>query len=104
MPEFQVIVALSQAKQKVKNDVRDQLLSEASLRLMWLYHRLLPDLVAEARFEVGKLLLGFVRKEAEQDGDGGTQSPKSFDALAQLHVLRLLKESDQFIWSAKLGT
>lgn len=121
-PEFQVIVGFSQRlgenppaqssstshggaaasshTQSETNATKVALLSESAQRLLWLYHRLLPTVVAEARFDVGKLLQGF------QDMSTGTvvaNETVGFDTLKQLHVLRLLKESEQFTWSGKAG-
>ncbi|KAF9517643.1 hypothetical protein BS47DRAFT_469370 [Hydnum rufescens UP504] len=80
VPDFQVVVALSQRnvsalastsalaaatvvdQSQPGEATRNELLSEASLRLMWLYHRSLPSLAAEARFDPGKLLLSMTRQ------------------------------------------
>lgn len=116
VPEFQVIVGFAQQKANEMRLVSDAeanhthvnatkaaLLSECALRLMWLYHRWLPASVAEARFDVGKLLQGI------QDGISPAGTMQAFNAssglvtLRQLHILRLLKESDQFSWTGKTG-
>lgn len=116
VPEFQVIVALVQkyapsrpvgemdsAKLLVEPSshaiTRNPMLAEVALRVMWLYHRSFPELVAETRFEVGKLLHYVTSPLAETL----TSSNKGMNLLSQLHVLRLLKESDQFVWSSKSG-
>lgn len=129
VPDFQVIVALQQRVQpsaKAQSDgtdaivipdtpgdiTRNSLLTEAAQRLMWLYHRSLPTLVSEGRFDPGKLLLSL---SDSTDGVGSSQqvpdSPvveinqaRGMDTLGHLHVLHLLQESDQFTWSSKLGT
>ncbi|KAH7927036.1 hypothetical protein BV22DRAFT_1103957 [Leucogyrophana mollusca] len=117
VPDFQVIVAFSQQKpppqagdiaQSSQNCVKAALLSESAQRLLWLYHRCLPSLAAEARFDVGKLLqnlrdtsspaLAEVDVEKEPSTDGGS----AFRIIKQLHLLRLLQESDQFTWSGKM--
>lgn len=119
VPEFQVVVAFSQQK---LNDVsslqsgtiatdspqynpqRTALLSESALRLLWLYHAYLPSLVAEARFDVGKLLSSFLDAPKTTSVEGQKEDIGGLHILRQLHVLRLLKESDQFVWSGKIGT
>jgi nucleolar pre-ribosomal-associated protein 1 len=117
IPDFQVIVGFSQQKFNDKSSVPDQppsktnaarvaLLAESAQRLMWLYQRCLPSVVAEARFEPGKLLQGFSDGQVGMTGDVGeshveVDGPSRLLAVRQLHVLRLLKESDQFVWSGK---
>ncbi|KAI9448397.1 ribosome 60S biogenesis N-terminal-domain-containing protein [Lactarius indigo] len=116
VPDFQVVIAFSQksgehvdvqstssdvaAKSIAPNKVRAAMLAESSIRLLWLYHLCFPSVVAEARFDVGKTL-------QSSFGDVGTDSvvdPTSgLDTLRRLHVLRLLKESDQFLWTGKSG-
>lgn len=73
VPEFQVVVGFSQQKtpvpsgtgqsavasQQLPNPVRNALLQESAQRLLLLYHKHLPEVVAEARFDVGKALTGF---------------------------------------------
>ena len=129
VPDFQVMVTLSQRnisawapasapttdmlpdQSQPGETARNALLSEAALRLMWLYHRSLPSLAVEARFDPGKLLLSLTSGINAGSPPGSpaiasrsNESPTSgLDALGQLHVLRLLQESDQFSWSAKLG-
>jgi nucleolar pre-ribosomal-associated protein 1 len=108
VPDFQVIIAFSQksgdnAPSASKdadtgttppNKVRLAMLAESSTRLLWLYHMCLPALVAEARFDVGKLLQSSFEQVGPMSG---------LEALRRLHVLRLLRESDQFLWSSKSG-
>ncbi|KAI1792498.1 ribosome 60S biogenesis N-terminal-domain-containing protein [Ganoderma leucocontextum] len=110
VPEFQVIVGFSQRTHEVSspptgqvspNPTRTSLLSESAHRLLWLYHQLLPFVVAEARFDAGKLL------QAIEDmlTPGITVSQTGgLDTLRQLHVLRLLRENEHFTWSGKLGS
>jgi nucleolar pre-ribosomal-associated protein 1 len=122
VPEFQVVVGYSQQKlidnaaqaginipsSGQINSTRAALLSESAQRLLWLYHKCLPSLVAEARFDVGKLLLNFIgtgSNETEQvPPETRSNAVTSFRAVRELHVLRLLKESDQFAWSGKSRT
>jgi nucleolar pre-ribosomal-associated protein 1 len=114
VPDFQVVIAFSQrsgdsAQSASKcadagttplNKVRVAMLAENSTRLLWLYHLCFPSLVAEARFDVGKLL----QSSFEEVGQTSVVGPTSgLDTLRRLHVLRLLKESDQFLWSSKSG-
>ncbi|KAI0030390.1 ribosome 60S biogenesis N-terminal-domain-containing protein [Vararia minispora EC-137] len=107
VPEFQVIVAASQqhragdlTKRNVppSNDTQVALLAESSTRLLWLYHHCLPVLVEETRFDVGKLVQNLADEEGRhQEGVAGLYT------LRQLHILRLLRENDQFVWSGKTG-
>lgn len=118
VPDFQVIVGFlqrfnepntatpktaEQGKQKdnTPNATRTALLADSAHRLLWLYHRLLPSVVAEARFDAGKLLQAI---EDMLSQGGSTNSASGLDTLRQLHVLRLLKESQHFTWSSKSGT
>ncbi|KAH9931396.1 ribosome 60S biogenesis N-terminal-domain-containing protein [Amylocystis lapponica] len=124
IPEFQVVVGFSQklndgtkslgteaatpteetgGSGTTNNPAKAALLAESAQRLLWLYHRCLPTLVAEARFDVGKLLLGFQDVVACTDPEV-TVTTAGLDVLRQLHVLRLLRESDQFSWSGKAGS
>ena len=117
VPDFQVIVGFlqrfnepntatpqtaEQGKQKnTPNATRTALLADSAHRLLWLYHRLLPSVVAEARFDAGKLLQAI---EDILSQGGSTNSASGLDTLRQIHVLRLLKESQHFTWSSKSGT
>ena len=105
VPEFQVVVAFSQ--QKAAERLSDgpshgvaavSLLAECSQRLIWLYHRWLPELVAEGHFDVGKLLHNLHR-----GSEGSSLSAGGLSRLRQLHVLRLLQESEQFSLMGKTG-
>ena len=115
VPELQVVIAFSQQKLDIvqeKNVSSDKtpaatlkpltasMISESALRILWLYHKCLPTWVAEARFDTGKLLWSFLR---HWSGEVKGQSADGWDMLRRLHVLRLLKESDQFSWSGKAG-
>ncbi|KDQ65157.1 hypothetical protein JAAARDRAFT_75487 [Jaapia argillacea MUCL 33604] len=114
VPDFQVVVAFSQFKEPppktaspgppaTPNQARAALLSESAHRLLALYHQCLPSLVAEARFDVGKLMSAFSDASAIE-GILGIREFVGLDNLRRLHILRLLKESDQFLWSSKTGT
>ncbi|KAG2153453.1 ribosome 60S biogenesis N-terminal-domain-containing protein [Suillus bovinus] len=100
VPEFQVVVAFSQMKVDAK-EVKLALLGESAQRLLWLYHLCFPQMVAEARFDVGKLLQGLV--DASQNAVREAGNVYGLHGLKQLHVLRLLQESDQFTWSGKVA-
>ncbi|KAG6905791.1 hypothetical protein DXG01_000716 [Tephrocybe rancida] len=118
VPDFQVIVAFSQqqkvgeapapetktdvpAPAPVPNPTRAALLAESAQRLMGMYQRCLPLVVAEAHFDVGKLLQGFVVDgKAPKEGEAAGK----FHVVRQLHVLRLLKDSDQFGWTGKIAS
>ncbi|TFK33679.1 ribosome 60S biogenesis N-terminal-domain-containing protein [Crucibulum laeve] len=120
VPDFQVIVAFSQQKfgevpgkpissPPTPNPTRAALLAESAQRLLRMYHQCLPAVVAEARFDVGKLLLqGFSEDDKDkEEGDDQDQEPDAATRLGrvrQLHVLQLLKESDHFIWAGKAGS
>jgi len=113
--ELQVVIAFSQQKSDVVQEktasgegtlvatlkpLTASVISESALRILWLYHKCLPTLVAEARFDSGKLLWSFSH---HWSGQGQAESVDGWDVLRRLHVLRLLKESDQFSWSGKAG-
>jgi len=127
VPEFQVVIALSQLNlaggadgpagatpgfaqaDKNANETKSALLAECAQRLMWMYQQCLPEVVAEARFDFGKLLVRFADKKTVRDDDdedvpSAPDSATGFHALRKLHVLRLLKESEQFALSGKMGT
>ncbi len=99
IPEFQVILAFSQ-RTNADAGVKKELLAESSHRLLWLYHRFLPELASEARFDVGKLLTHFMTPPADNEASGTAH----LDTLKQLHILGILEASDQFAWTAKYGT
>ncbi|KZS90936.1 hypothetical protein SISNIDRAFT_487949 [Sistotremastrum niveocremeum HHB9708] len=85
---------------------RSLLLSEAALRVIWLYHVHLPDLVSEVKFDAGKLLGTLVMRSDSDPHSHSipTQEERAgLDMIRQLHVLRILKESQSFTWSNKLG-
>lgn len=114
VPDFQVIVGFSQKTNEANNAASDgapanaaktALLAESAHRLLWLYHRSLPSVVAEARFDAGKLLQAIEDMLAQVaiDGDGDDASTRGFDTLRQLHILRLLKESEHFTWTGRPG-
>ncbi|CCA67773.1 hypothetical protein PIIN_01597 [Serendipita indica DSM 11827] len=117
-PPFEVIVAFAQ--QKASNTqwginveslsssqaLRGSMTTEAALRLMWLYYKVLPDLPLEARYDVSKLLHGGVGNSFAASLaalSSATRGEIGFDAVCQLHVLRLLQLSDQFIWHTSTG-
>ena len=108
VPDFQVVVAFSQKQSEVpggstlqSNPTKTALLAESAQRLLWMYHRSLPSIVAEARFEFGKLLQTFTTEGGLSDQAADTAS--RLYRVQQLHILKLLKESDQFVWTTKIG-
>lgn len=116
VPDFQVVVGFSQQKAGDSSSLvghsvpqatatRVALLVESAQRLLWMYHQYLPSLAAEARFDVGKLLLNFsdALSNAEGNEEKALDPAASLHTIRQLHVLRLLKESDQFAWTGKPG-
>ena len=129
VPDFQVVVAFSQqhrgedmvsgatavapsggagsAAGTTPNRTQAALLAESAQRLLWLYQRCLPVVVAEARFDVGKLLHGFSVDTQKAGGEGegeGEEAVGRLGVVRKLHVLRLLKDNDQFVWTGKIGT
>ncbi|CAE6338620.1 unnamed protein product [Rhizoctonia solani] len=109
VPEFGVVAGIAQeaskALQKSEDTIMDSetrarqlLLAEGSLRLTWLYARVLPGTMAETRFDVGKLLQ---ETEIEAPEDSQTNGIGGLRVMCQIHMLRLLGENDQFVWSAK---
>lgn len=120
VPDFQVVVAMGQhagataaavststSHNAAKpNETQAALLAESSTRLLWLYNRCLPSLVAEARFDVGKLLQHLVPSSTSmtnEEGEVEISSIAGLKTLRQLHVLRLLKENEGFSWTGKTG-
>jgi nucleolar pre-ribosomal-associated protein 1 len=115
VPDFQVVISFSQkvgeGAQSTREDagamatppseVRMGMLAENSTRLLWLYHLCFPSLVAEVRFDVGKLLQSLFDNEVGTSDIAGPMS--GLGTLRRLHVLRLLRESDQFLWFSKSG-
>ncbi|KAF9531008.1 ribosome 60S biogenesis N-terminal-domain-containing protein [Crepidotus variabilis] len=93
---------------KPPNRTRDALLAESAQRLLFLYQKCLPSAVAEARFDTGKLLQTFVKAgalEAETEDEAIEAGPSErLHRIQQLHVMSLLKESDNFIWTTKIGS
>ena len=69
------------------------MLSELGQRLIGQYHRVVPSMVAEARYDVGKSIV-FLEKNEKDD-------VKGLERLKKLHVLRMLADNTQFVWSAK---
>jgi nucleolar pre-ribosomal-associated protein 1 len=120
VPEFQVVLGLSQQKSpmqatsgqdvsssmKVHNPVRDALLQESAQRLLLLYHKYLLEVVSEARFDVGKALINFNAStiDAKESEDGTPGTTKRLHLVQRLHVIRTLKESDRFVWTNKICT
>ncbi|GJE99428.1 ribosome 60S biogenesis N-terminal-domain-containing protein [Phanerochaete sordida] len=109
VPDFQVVVAFGQQKTTELQAAKEQgavtkaaLLAESAQRLLWLYHEHLPSLVAETRFDVAKLLQGI--QESEALDEGAVAPHPGLVAMRQLHILRLLRESEDFSWSGKTGS
>ncbi|KAJ7044085.1 ribosome 60S biogenesis N-terminal-domain-containing protein [Mycena alexandri] len=107
VPEFQVIVAFASAQKEghgkgVQQPTKVVLLAESAQRLLWMYHAYLPSLVAENRFDVGKLVQNFT--DLGRSVGDELDTPARLNTVRQLHVLRLLDESDQFVWSGKTGS
>jgi nucleolar pre-ribosomal-associated protein 1 len=105
VPDFQVVLAFAQQSQKTTtNRAKLDVLSEAGQRLLWLYHVLLPGLVAENRFDSGKLLQQFADEASEEPSEADSvSSRKGLQIIRRLHALRLLGEADQVMLSGKVG-
>ncbi|KAL7418746.1 hypothetical protein Q5752_006429 [Cryptotrichosporon argae] len=143
VPEVPVIVEFAQkAAQSAPAEVdtaeeraqqsRLVMLTEVALRLFGFYHKTLPSLANEARFDVGKLLVSAssanaerkARREAREGsvisdtgsvGSIGTLGTVGmgggfghargdvvgFEALSQLHVVRLLADVKEWNWTNK---
>ncbi|CAL1701993.1 unnamed protein product [Somion occarium] len=101
VPDLQVVVAFAQQRSSVKgNAMQSDLLLECSQRLLWLYHKALPSLLAESRFDVAKVLQ-VVHPEAHTSETSIASPLAGLHTVRQLHALRLLRTSDQFSWSSK---
>ena len=113
---------------------RSAMLTESALRLLELYHKTLPSIAGESRFDVGKLLVSASSSRAERRerrgaregsvisdsgsvGSVGTVGTagmgggfgqargdvQGFEAMSQVHVLRLLGEAKGFNWTHRAG-
>jgi nucleolar pre-ribosomal-associated protein 1 len=102
LDESKTVAEDSTAKAKTPAKPRDSdtldVLSEAALRLLSLYHRCVPDAASEVKFDTGKLLALLDESPSSSDVANG------FGRLRQLHILRLLKDDPQFVWSNKAST
>ena len=114
VPNFEVIVAFSQQKSSAawalehskEHAARRSVISEIGLRLMWLYHRSLPAIPAEARYDIGKLLFSPAGQQLIADGgdvEGISSQAPGLATLSQLHLLRLFHHSGQFAWWTTFG-
>lgn len=108
VPDLQVVLAFAQQASAItptslEQRARFALLAEVAQRLLWLYQACLPDLVTEARFDVGKALQHFTEGgEAQVDHD--VDNMRRLHTLRRLHVLAFLRESDQFSLFGKQGS
>ncbi|KAG8812996.1 hypothetical protein FRC17_001713, partial [Serendipita sp. 399] len=118
VPTFEVIVGFVQQKSTSSESgpqntiepdgkiLQSLMVSEAALRLMLLYHKVLSDLPADARYDVGKLLSTGVGKRlisAPQSLNIAPEHVTTFETLCHVHILDLLQHSDQYIWGITLG-
>lgn len=104
VPDFQVIVAFASAHQTETNTrgqggTRDAMLNELGQRLLYLYHRVIPSMVAEARYDVSKSVLALL--EPADDEKGASVGINGLKSLQKLHVLKMLGANTQFSWSLK---
>ncbi|KAJ7109702.1 ribosome 60S biogenesis N-terminal-domain-containing protein [Mycena crocata] len=113
VPEFQVIVAFASTQKEGQNKpgkgplhpAKIALLAESAQRLLWMYHSCLPLLAAESRFDVGKLVQNFSDLgESVSESSHERDTTARLNTVRQLHVLRLLNESEQFVWSGKTAS
>ncbi|KAH6873670.1 hypothetical protein BKA70DRAFT_1450134 [Coprinopsis sp. MPI-PUGE-AT-0042] len=96
LPEFQVVVAFCSAhlrafhsNPQASSDVAGEasltsstslikkraLLAECAMRLLWMYQKCLPEVVEGARFDVGKILIGFeFAVSTPEVGDAGSEA------------------------------
>jgi nucleolar pre-ribosomal-associated protein 1 len=105
-PDLQAIVAFAQQRTTATpsgaNPVQTALLDEAAYRLLWLYHVHLPSAVAEAHYDAGKTLQHFTHSSEGHDSRGTELS--GLQTLQRLHILSILRETDQFSLSGKGGS
>ncbi|CDZ97889.1 Uncharacterized conserved protein [Phaffia rhodozyma] len=100
-----------------EESTRASILTEAILRLLSLYQITLPGLIAEGKFDVGKLLVSGDGGKGKGKGEGEGDDDKEIEgwgfarsevfgveALSQLHVLRLLREGGDLAWGSKAGS
>ncbi|KAJ2932530.1 hypothetical protein H1R20_g4543, partial [Candolleomyces eurysporus] len=174
VPEFQVVLAFCTAHLKTSTttatsadvqqeesegeQIKKALMAECAMRLLWMYQKALPEVVEEARFDVGKVLVGFdvtlglyngddesgqqgegdegdeeededvaeeekddkdeakgdYNETEDQEDDGKDQSqsqpgqevsaPIRLHRLTQLHILRFLRASPAFSFTAQSPT
>ncbi|EJD00768.1 uncharacterized protein FOMMEDRAFT_169024 [Fomitiporia mediterranea MF3/22] len=100
IPEISVVIAFSNAWKGVEQQtIKSAMLSELSERLLWLYHLCMPSLVTEARYDIAKSLQSLL--DVETPDAQISSEIGGLNRLRQLHVLRMLTESDLFVWHAK---
>lgn len=116
VPNFQVVIAFAQQASaptlaapptasgpvSAPNKAQMALLGEAAHRLLWLDDAHLPSLVAEARYDSGKALQHIT--QPNDTADAGAIQLSGLHTLQRLHVLVLLKETDQLSLGNKTGT
>ncbi|TRM62838.1 ribosome 60S biogenesis N-terminal-domain-containing protein [Schizophyllum amplum] len=102
VPEFSVIVGLSRAGDAQKDDAQHALIGEVAARLLWLYHHVLPGAVREVRVDVGRALVGMGEATAAKHTVGEEVDVAArLRGVQQLHVLRLLQDTEDFVWWSK---
>jgi nucleolar pre-ribosomal-associated protein 1 len=114
-PDFQVIIAFAHQKatnlapstvapSTLPSASQDTLLDEVAHRLLSLYHAYLPSLVAEARYDAGKSLQKFAHSTIlRNEENSGKLNMSGLHTLRRLHVLAILRETDQFSLGSKAG-
>lgn len=111
LPEFMVVVAFCQQMKQgsslvhVNGQKKQALLAESAQRLLWLYQHGLPAIVSDTRFDVGKLLQTcYSTLKGDTNDEHEPDAVTKLYRVQQLHVLNILKDSDQFSWAVKSGT
>ena len=104
IPDFQVIVAFANSYHMeetthAEDDLKSIMMKELGQRLLCLYHRIVPSMVAEARYDVGRSVLALLGPAG--DDKRTSASVEGLKGLQKLHVLRMLGDNTQFSWSTK---
>ncbi|WWC58327.1 uncharacterized protein I303_100867 [Kwoniella dejecticola CBS 10117] len=114
IPELSIIVAFAQkaammAPSEPETEAelalasKSAMLTESALRIFSLCNKTIPSLASEMKFDVGRLLVSASSASAERRArrEAREGSVISFEALSQLHVLRLLGEVKDWNWMNK---
>ncbi|KAG8978985.1 hypothetical protein FRC05_009195 [Tulasnella sp. 425] len=81
------------------------LVHEVASRLMWYYHRYLPNAAAESHVGMRNIIAPILEgEESQKDGKQQERKQPPLRTTSQLHGLRLLEELESYDWSVKIGT